>query len=200
VNPTRALAARAFKEWAVVCDALARGRQVLLLRKGGIHEAGGRFPVEFREFFLQPTYEHQNLGELKPEAHPALARLAAEAPGEGVIRIDGYAVVEDVVVARDREQLARLDGAHVWSASYLDMRLGWKPERPLYLMLLRYYRTPRALELPLRKAYTGCKSFIDLDAADVPPDALAEMAARLTPVLDDAAFAAHVARIRELAA
>lgn len=196
---TGTLATKAFKEWAVVCQALATGRQVLLLRKGGIHEAKGRFPTEFRQFFLQPTYEHQNTGELKAEAHADLARLAATAPPEGRIRIDGYAAVEEVVVAESREQLARLEDEHVWSPSYIDMRLGWKPERPLYLMLLRYYRTPEPLEVPLRKAYGGCRSFIDLEAEDLPADLAARLAERLVPALDDAAFRARVDRILRLA-
>jgi hypothetical protein len=199
VSRPTTLAAKAFKEWAVVCEALRTGRQVLLLRKGGIHEAKGRFPIEFREFFLQPTYEHQNLGDLSPDAHADLARLAAAAPPEGTIRIDGYATVEEVIVARDRDQLARLHGEHVWSESYLDMRLGWKPERPLYLMLLRYYRTPEAMELPMRKAYGGCRSFVDLETVDVPAELLAATAGRLVPALDDGAFAARVSRILELA-
>jgi hypothetical protein len=192
------LAAKAFKEWAVVCEALATGRQILLLRKGGIHEAKGRFPTEFRQFFLQPTYEHQNLGELRPEAHAALARLAADAPAEGRIRIDGYATVEDVVEAGSPEQLARLEGEHVWSRAYLDLRLSWKPERPLYLMLLRYYRTPAPLEVPLRKAYGGCKSFLDLDPVDMPAGRLHALASGLVPALDDAAFAERVRRVRAL--
>ena len=33
----------AFKEWAAVCRALASGRQSLIIRKGGIAEAGGVF-------------------------------------------------------------------------------------------------------------------------------------------------------------
>ncbi|HEY8368726.1 MAG TPA: DUF1802 family protein [Thermodesulfobacteriota bacterium] len=196
---TGTLASKAFKEWAVVCQALAAGRQVLLLRKGGIHEAKGRFPTEFRQFFLQPTYEHQNTAELKPEAHADLARLAAAAPAEGRIRIDGYATVEEVIVAESREQLARLEGEHIWSPAYIDMRLGWKPERPLYLMVLRYYRTPEALEVPLRKAYGGCRSFIDLDPEDLPPDLAARLAAGLVPALDDETFRARVARILDLA-
>ncbi len=193
------LAARAFKEWAVVCEALRSGRQIILLRKGGIHEAKGRFPIEFRQFFLQPTYEHENLGELKPEAHADLARLAADAPPADRIRIDGYATVEEVVVARDREQLTRLDAEHIWSPAYLDMRLSWKPERPLYIMLLRYYRTPAPLTLPLRKAYGGCRSFIDLDPADVPPEALRALAGELAPALDEATFRARAARVLDLA-
>lgn len=196
---TGALATKAFKEWAVVCRALATGRQVLLLRKGGIHEAKGRFPTEFRQFFLQPTYEHQNTAELRPEAHADLARLAAAAPAEDRIRIDGYAAVEDVIVAESRAQLERLEDEHVWSPAYIDMRLAWKPERPLYLMLLRYYRTPEPLELPLRKAYGGCRSFIDLHAEDLPADLAARLARGLVPALDDEAFRTRVSRILDLA-
>ena len=32
---------RAFKEWAVICEALGRGQQALILRKGGIEENAG---------------------------------------------------------------------------------------------------------------------------------------------------------------
>ena len=46
----------ALKEWAVICRALAEGRQSLLLRKGGIAEAGGAFQVEQPRFWLLPTY------------------------------------------------------------------------------------------------------------------------------------------------
>src|SRR2546422_3996735 len=36
----------AFKEWAVVVDALGRGEQVIILRKGGIAEDRGEFELE----------------------------------------------------------------------------------------------------------------------------------------------------------
>jgi len=45
----------ALKEWAVTCRALAEGRQAILLRKGGIGEAGGAFQVEHTRFWLLPT-------------------------------------------------------------------------------------------------------------------------------------------------
>jgi len=38
LNTTHAL-----KEWAVAVDALEQGKTIMLLRKGGIHEQGGRF-------------------------------------------------------------------------------------------------------------------------------------------------------------
>src|SRR6476469_947176 len=51
----------ALKEWATVCHALETGRQMLLLRKGGIYEAAGEFELENPQFLLFPTYLHQNL-------------------------------------------------------------------------------------------------------------------------------------------
>jgi hypothetical protein len=51
----------ALKEWATLCRALETGRQIILLRKGGIYESAGEFEVEHRRFLLFPTYLHQNL-------------------------------------------------------------------------------------------------------------------------------------------
>jgi hypothetical protein len=50
----------ALKEWAVVCKALEEGRQVLLLRKGGIMEYKQGFEVKHDKFLLFPTFEHQS--------------------------------------------------------------------------------------------------------------------------------------------
>ena len=47
---------QAFKEWAVICRALAEGRQALILRKGGIAEPGPTFQPEHSHFWLYPTY------------------------------------------------------------------------------------------------------------------------------------------------
>jgi len=50
--------AKAFKEWQVVCDALATGRQCIILRKGGIHEGRQGFSFAEEAFFLFPTRFH----------------------------------------------------------------------------------------------------------------------------------------------
>ena len=68
----------AFKEWAVICRALAEGRQALILRKGGIAEAGGRFEVEHTRFWLFPTYTHQ-----QRQRHQARRPAAAGRGGKG---------------------------------------------------------------------------------------------------------------------
>ena len=42
----------ALKEWASVCKALEEGKQILLLRKGGIMEFRKGFEMKHNEFFL----------------------------------------------------------------------------------------------------------------------------------------------------
>src|SRR3712207_7295760 len=58
---------QALKEWAVVCRALEEGRQVLLLRKGGILEYRQGFKVKHDRFLLFPTYEHQSKDHLQAD-------------------------------------------------------------------------------------------------------------------------------------
>lgn len=55
----------ALKEWSNVIDALGRGDQVILLRKGGI--ADPRFGVEADRFYLYPTFFHQPGAAAEPE-------------------------------------------------------------------------------------------------------------------------------------
>ena len=57
----------ALKEWASVVEALKEGRQVLLLRKGGIAERRGAFRVEQAAFSLYPTFLHQDKQYIRPE-------------------------------------------------------------------------------------------------------------------------------------
>ena len=65
----------AFKEWAVVVDALGQGEQVLILRKGGIREERGEFHVDHREFISdRPATGWEAL----TSAEAAVAQLAAE--------------------------------------------------------------------------------------------------------------------------
>jgi hypothetical protein len=50
-----------FKEWALVCEALGSGRQSVIIRKGGVAEGRDGFAFRHREFFLFPTYFHEQL-------------------------------------------------------------------------------------------------------------------------------------------
>jgi hypothetical protein len=167
----------ALKEWATVCRALESGRQILLLRKGGILESGGEFEVENREFLLFPTYVHQNLKMLKPSEHAGFEAMSAE-PDEVVLAAAG--VVSDIIQLKSRQQMDALDDEHIWTPPLIDMRFDYRPENPLYLLLVRAYRLHAPVTIANTPAYAGCKSWVPLDQPVEMGDAL--------PVLDDVKF------------
>jgi hypothetical protein len=70
----------AFKEWAVVVDALLRGEQILILRKGGLREGRGGFQIEHSEFLLFPTLFHQQRESVIPTAQARYDELAPNFP------------------------------------------------------------------------------------------------------------------------
>src|SRR5436305_3871382 len=102
----------ALKEWASVCRALERGTQVILLRKGGIYEAAGEFEVEHRQFLLFPTYLHQDLKMLKPQAQGGFESRAAE-PAQ--VRISAAGEVTDILQLSSRRQMDAIDEQHIWT-------------------------------------------------------------------------------------
>ncbi len=154
----------ALKEWKLVCDLLLTGELALLLRKGGIHEVGGpgEFSVEYDRFALYPTFDHQNPDMLKPR----YAKRLTSDPDPKRIAIDGYAEVVKVWAVPSRPAFERLDDLHPWSSEYLDMRFGYRPDRPLYLVALRAYRLAHPTTIRYRAAYAGCKSWVPLDGDD----------------------------------
>ena len=174
----------ALKEWATVCHALETGRQMLLLRKGGIYEAAGEFELENPQFLLFPTYLHQNLSMLKASDQAGFEPRSAE-PAQ--VRISGAAEVTDIVQLKSRAQMDGLDAEHVWTAPLIDMRFNYKPHNPLYLMLVRAYRLPEPVTVENTPAYAGCKSWVPLDE----PIATAAAA----PAIDDGAYDARRRKI-----
>lgn len=150
----------ALKEWHVVCRALETGRQILLLRKGGIYESAGEFEVEHRRFLLFPTFLHQNLKMLKPEAHEGFTPHASEPER---ITLSSYAQVTDIIQLTSRQQMDSLDAEHIWTAPLIDMRFNYRPENPLYLLLVRAYRLSGPVTIINTPAYAGCKSWVPLE-------------------------------------
>ena len=181
---------RAFKEWAVSCRALAEGRQTLLIRKGGIREEGGVFRIDDSEFWLMPTYEHQNAGQLQPEFVPALASIEAQPRRPDTVTLSAYAVVDTIAVAQDDAQVNALAAEHIWNPAYVKLRFDFNPYDPLYVVLLRVYRLPEPLTIAMLPEYAGCKSWVSLSRA-YPTTAL-------TPVLAEAEYAARRRAVLDL--
>src|SRR5262249_54506633 len=102
----------AFKEWAVIFQALSAGQQGIILRKGGIAED---FTVEQRKFWLWPTYTHQQRGGIRPEALPLLEEAEADKPAAGTVRLDHWAEVTGVYRIGDVTAALLLAHLHYWS-------------------------------------------------------------------------------------
>ena len=170
----------ALKEWAVTQEALDRGLQVVLLRKGGIREEDREFRLKGTMFLIYPTYEHQRRELVKPPFHPLLDEVLARPRSPDRVVFTHFAVVEEAVSVTEQERVSALSPCYIWTEDYAQARLRWRPRRPLWVMLVRAYRLERPVEVPYRPEFGGCRSWVDLPE----PVALG----RLTPVITDDEF------------
>ncbi|HYP08914.1 MAG TPA: DUF1802 family protein [Bryobacteraceae bacterium] len=167
----------ALKEWASVVAALEAGLQVCLLRKGGIVEADrGGFQLRYRRFLLFPTYEHEHALLVKDQFKSLVTETREEFHELSLV-----CEVTDVVTTSGYETVQAASEHFIWNDAFLRKRLDYKPNLPLYALLLRAYRLPSPIRIPDRPSYAGCKSWVHLtEEIDV---------SRLEPVLTDAEFA-----------
>jgi hypothetical protein len=150
----------ALKEWAVVCRALEEGRQVILLRKGGIMEYRQGFEVKHTDFFLYPTYEHQSKESLQPNYVNKLDIVLQNAPVNNRNRITSCAAVVLVKEITDKSILGRLEKYHIWNDQYINVRFSYNPNRPLNVVVLRVYKMNTPIEVDVKPELAGCKSWV----------------------------------------
>ena len=170
----------ALKEWAVTVEAMAKGDQVLLLRKGGIHEDGKDFRVIHREFLFYPTYLHQKEDLLQPAYRPALRKLLEQPQDNDRITFSYWARAEEVLEISEREKVDNLEPHHIWTTAYAQSKLHWKPMLPMSVLLLRIYKLEQPVTVPYLPEYGGCTSWVEV-LSDV-------NLGRMEPVLNDAEF------------
>jgi hypothetical protein len=154
----------ALKEWAVAVRALREGRQVFLLRKGGIREEGGEFEVAARDVLLFPTYLHEEeqRNSLQSCYTAWLNEETRRRPVGDVERIEVAARVTHIDVVTDPDALYRLSSQHIYSDAFLTHRIENEPNKPLYVLFLRAYELPEPISIPMELDYYGCKSWITL--------------------------------------
>jgi hypothetical protein len=178
----------AFKEWAIVVDALGRGEQILILRKGGIAEGRGGFTPEHPEFLLFPTLFHQQRESVIPAAQARFDEIAAAFPPAGVVRLEFWARIASWHRLESLAGAQRLRAQHIWCDNVIAERFDWGRQKNIHALAVQVFRLPHPVELPMLPAYGGCKSWCEID--DIPT-------AASQPVLDDAQFAIKLARFRE---
>lgn len=174
----------AFKEWAIVVDALGRGDQILILRKGGIAEGKGGFHVEHPRFFFFPTLFHQQRESVLPSAQMRYDEIAPSLPPPEVLRLEFCA---EVVVWRKLDSLAaveRLRGQHIWRDEVLAQRFDWGKEHGVFALAVRVSRLSQRVEVPMLPSYGGCKSWVEI-ASDI-------ATAESQPVLPETEFQARL--------
>ena len=170
----------AFKEWAIIVDALGRGEQIILLRKGGISERRGGFKPEHSEFLLFPTLFHQQRDSVVPAAQVRYDLIEPGLPAKDRLRLEFFC---QVVACRQLDSPATtepLRGQHIWRDEVISSRFEWGKEKSIYALAVRVFRLPHAVELPMRESYGGCNSWIELETDASTNDA--------KPVLSTAEF------------
>lgn len=167
----------AFKEWSVVCAALGKGKQSLILRKGGVEDGAEGIRIEKPEFWLYPTYLHQ---EQQPVTDAMLGGSLATQPSTGSkISIQYYAVVQRADFISTEVALARLQKFHIWSNSTITQRFHYR-KPGLWGMIVRIYELEKPVEFDQSPDMAGCRSWVEL------PEELPTSG--LKPVLTDHEF------------
>lgn len=178
-----------FKEWQVVCDALAAGRQSILLRKGGIHEGRQGFSFAHESFFLFPTRFHAQADQVREGAVHVMPEWQ---PGE-VIRITHHAEAARAITLTDWEKVAALEPFHIYSQQTVRDRFDWEGKGmasgSIHLAVMRIRELAEPWEFPYEAKYGGCRSWINL------PEPPTDWLATARPVIDCPAFAAMEAAL-----
>jgi hypothetical protein len=144
-----------FKEWALVCEALGRGEQSILLRKGGIAEGREGFGFRHSEFFLFPTFFHEQVVKVRTQG----AEMRAPIAGEIAIRY--FAKLEAQEKTTDWSRAASLAPFHILDESVVRERFEHQ-DAGLHIAFLRVFRLEPVWTFPDRPAYGGCRSWVSL--------------------------------------
>ena len=173
-----------FKEWALVCDALGRGEQSIILRKGGIAEGRAGFRFQHPEFLLLPTLFHEQAAKLRVPAETPLP-----APrGDGQLEVRFTARVEWTEDVSDWEKVRLLAPFHCWQEFEIEKRFRQDEKQMVSLAFVRVQRLSEPFLFPDSPRYGGCRSWVELP----------ELAASITriEVLDDITHRARETAIR----
>ena len=152
----------AFKEWTLVCDALARGAQSLIIRKGGIAEGRDGFRFKHAEFLLFPTLFHEQAAKLRVPAGTALP--AARPDGSHEIRL--LARAEWTRDVTDWATVQALEPFHLWAEPEIEKRFRQDDQPGVSVAFVRIHALSTPLVFPDLPKYGGCRSWIEVP--DVP--------------------------------
>jgi hypothetical protein len=145
-----------FKEWALVCRSMLAGETSVIFRKGGIAEGRQGFRFKHDEFFLFPTFFHEQL---------QCVRVAGTTPLEeqpAAVTIQARAKVEFTVWVEDLTRLEPLRPLHILTDQVLQQRFDYSEPKGLHLAFVQTYRLAEPWVFPYQKSFGGCRSWLNL--------------------------------------
>ena len=151
----------AFKEWALVCEALGNGSQSLILRKGGIAEGRDGFAFKHPDFFLFPTWFHEQLGRTTlPPGTEVPTQLEDEIEIRYAATLTWSRLVTDPVL------LSSLREFHILHDDVVNERFRYDDHQGIHVGFVRVFRLDVPQLLADSKSYGGCRSWLDLPLMD----------------------------------
>ncbi len=157
VVKARKFISASFKEWNSVVEALGRGEQMVILRKGGIIEDEGDFIPKEKEFILFPTFTHERPELLKKFFKPD------EPIDRDKVVIKYWA---DTVLAKrleDEKKVLALSPYHIWKDEVVLERFHRWGKDEVWCLFVRVYKLSSPVLVDMSQDYAGCKSWIQLN-------------------------------------
>ncbi len=151
----------AFKEWSTICQALATGKQSIILRKGGIAEKDGRFLPEYDSFWLFPTYFHQNPEDLNEEGQKILLSENSSPQQHDFVSLNALVKVSHVYDLRNLDLALSTSPFHCFSESTIWKRFSYRAPG-IFVLAVRVYKIPEPLRISNLPDYAGCKTWVPL--------------------------------------
>ncbi len=160
----------AFKEWARVCRALEHGEQVLMFRKGGIHEGREGFSFKHEAFYLFPTHFHSKAEHLKVQ--DGVSQPEWKIGDE--VEITSFAHLEWARTLTDWQQVCQLDDYHIYTEKCLRERFDWTFKelsgQSIHCALARVVRLDVPHRFRYEKSHGGCRSWVEIPDRSNPAD------------------------------
>lgn len=154
--------ALAFKEWGYIVDALGKGKQSIIIRKGGISEDTPDFTIKGTKFLLFPTQFHQAHEMIKSEWLPHLNGDQYQIASENKVKILYYAEIAEAKLIKDFSVLDKLNEHHAWKKEVIEERFNrW--EKSAHLLIVQIHKLFKPAEIELKPQYGGCKSWVELE-------------------------------------
>ncbi len=145
-----------FKEWALVCDALGSGKQSVIIRKGGIAEGRDGFAFRHREFFLFPTFFHEQVERVR------LSEPKLPEPLMDEVEIRYFARVAEARLLTRWEEVRALAPLHILTEDVVRERFEYDAEPGVHIAFVEVFRLDPVWRFPNTKAYGGCRSWVEL--------------------------------------